>query len=287
MSTVSGRGTGSGTGRTSASPPASRSTSQACFCGRPRRTSTAAASRCSAPVDQGLRAVQVAQGDVVHAVEHRLGDPVDAADADVALALAGLGAADEGVRQHDRPHPGRRNRSARMRSMAARARPRARAPRTVQARAAPPRARGTGGRRSRRRRARRRAAPARRARRVSARTCSPAAASRPEKVPSRRAESWLPGVRTTAARRPGAGSPVEHRGGVGRRDGAVVDVARDRTTSTCSAATTAASCASTASCSASRSVPCSDRPRCQSEVCSSRMARKVCGATDRTGQARL
>src|SRR4051794_26479882 len=49
---------------------------------------------------------------------------------------------------------------------------------------------------------------------------------------------------------------------------------------------TSASPPSTASCSASRSVPCSDLPMCQSEVCSSRMPRKVSGGTDITGQAR-
>ena len=81
----------------------------------------------------------------------------------------------------------------------------------------------------RRRRARRRAGPARRARGVAARTCRPAADSSPENVPSRRAESWLPGVRTTAApaRRSRADHPVEHAGRVGRGHGAVVDVTGD------------------------------------------------------------
>ena len=57
------------------------------------------------PRGQGLWPVQVAQRDVVDAVEDRGGHEVDAADADVALALAGLPAADEGVRQHHRPRP--------------------------------------------------------------------------------------------------------------------------------------------------------------------------------------
>ena len=123
---------------------------------------------------------------------------------------------------------------------------------------------------------------------MEARTCSPAADSSPENVPSRRAESWLPGVMTTAApafnRRPTTRSSTA----VASADGTARSYTSPATStaSTRSAATTAARPLSTDSCSASRSVPCSDRPMCQSEVCSSRMTRNVGTGYDRTGQAR-
>ena len=54
------------------------------------------------PVGQGVPAVQVAEGDVVDAVEDPGRDQGDAADADVALGVAGLAAGDERVGQHQR-----------------------------------------------------------------------------------------------------------------------------------------------------------------------------------------
>ena len=53
-------------------------------------------------VGERVPAVQVAEGDVVDAVERGGGHPRHPADADVALGVGGLGAGDEGVGHHDR-----------------------------------------------------------------------------------------------------------------------------------------------------------------------------------------
>lgn len=55
-------------------------------------------------VGQHVAAVQVAQGRVGDVLERRDGDARDATDTDVALGLRWLGAGDEGVGDHDRPH---------------------------------------------------------------------------------------------------------------------------------------------------------------------------------------
>lgn len=59
-------------------------------------------------VADALRAVQVPEGDVVEPVEHGLGHTVDPADADVLLAVARVGAPDEGVCDDDAPGAGPR-----------------------------------------------------------------------------------------------------------------------------------------------------------------------------------
>ena len=58
------------------------------------------------PVGEHLGAVEVAEGDVVDAVEHAGRHAGHAADADVALGLAGLAAGHEGVGEHHRPGAG-------------------------------------------------------------------------------------------------------------------------------------------------------------------------------------
>jgi len=100
-----------------------------------------------------------------------------------------------------------------------------------------------------------------------------------------RHELGLSGVMTTAAPALSSRSTTRSRTAVASADGTARSYTSPATStaSTFSAATTDASPLSTASCSASRSVPCSDRPMCQSEVCSSRMSRKVGRGYDRTG----
>lgn len=55
---------------------------------------------------EGLRAVEVAERDVVDAVEDRARHLLDAADRDGPLRIGRLAAGDERVREHDRPHAG-------------------------------------------------------------------------------------------------------------------------------------------------------------------------------------
>ena len=66
-----------------------------------------------------LRAVQVAERDVVHAVEHGAVDVLDPADGDGALGFGGRGTADKSVCEHDGTRSGGRvARSSRMRRIA-------------------------------------------------------------------------------------------------------------------------------------------------------------------------
>ena len=260
--------------------------------GAARRTSTPAASRCSAasvPVGAGdaLRAVQVAERDVVGAREHPGRHLVDAADPDVPLGLRRRAADDERVRGHDRPRPGRpatvRRRPPGCGASRPRPPPRASgpaAPGRRPARRARSRGRGTGCRRPARRPRRRRAPPAPPgpATRVRSRTRSRMSA---EPKPSRVAESWLPDVTTTvvcsASRASVSDSSVTaSTGGIARSYTSPATT----TASTCSARTTSTRCSRYAAWWSSRSTPCSVRPRCQSDVCNNRMRANVNQPTD-------
>ncbi len=134
-----------------------------------------------------LPAVQVAQGHVVDAVEHLGGHGRHAADADVALAVAGQAPRHEGMGgQHDRVPVGRVARSARTASAAACSTPWCDSARRRRAASAARRARGRAAGGSPPVRARRPSMIGSAHRRTSARTCTRACSSSRLRTPAGR-----------------------------------------------------------------------------------------------------
>ena len=153
--------------------------------------------RVADPLGDGLAAVQMAERDVVHSVEHLGGHGGDPARGDVALAVARRAAGDEGVGEDDGTGAGRPAREVGTDPVHGRAEHRGVVgPPGRRTRPAPAPVRGRAARTPRRRRARRTAAPAWRSRPASVRRCIPAADISRAPTPSRRAESWLPEIIT-------------------------------------------------------------------------------------------
>ena len=150
----------------------------------------------------GLAAVQMPERGVVDAVEDPGGYGGDPADGDVPLAVAGLAAGDEGVREDDGTGARRARRRGRRGPGPWRRRAPPRGPPSPpRTRPSPGPVRDTAVRRRPRRRARRRAPRACRSAEGSVRRWMPARPMSPAPTPRRRAESWFPEIITVGTPR--------------------------------------------------------------------------------------